>query len=156
MLLLQRFRCSCRQMRAFKNPVRCLAVPDQGVAREFHAVLHSELHKRISRRPVIAILARAGMDVHPLHLVLGHYVIELRLHQRPIRRHLLHAAPPALASGHAAVHRCADLEIRLVGLFERGGILRSGVQGTEGDKAGGGEQAEMERSGHEKWRSVQA
>ena len=34
------------------------------------------------------------MEVHPFHLILGHDMIKLRLHERHIAFHLLFAPPP--------------------------------------------------------------
>ena len=106
-------------MIAFKNPVRSLAVPHQRVAGQLHVVLHTELHKRIRCRPVVAFFAGPGMKASPVHLVLGYHLIELRFHKRNIGDYLLCAAAKALPRGHRAIDRRADFEVLLVSVFER-------------------------------------
>ena len=99
-------------------------MPNEGVPGQFHVVLGSKIHKGVRRSPVITVFPRAGMQVHPLHLVLGYDLIELRLHQRDVRFDLIVTAPPAFAGGHTTVDARSYFEVRLVGVLERGGMLR--------------------------------
>lgn len=107
-------------MRALKNPIRSLAVPDQRVARQLHIVLDSELHKGVGSRPVIAFFPGPRMQAHPFHLILGHHVIELSPHKRHVGFHLLFAPPEASPSSHRPIDCGADFEMILVGVFEGG------------------------------------
>ena len=96
---------------AGEDPVRGLAVPDQGMADDLHAVGDGEVHEGVRAGEVVAVPSLAGMDQLPLHVVLRGDLVELRLHQRHLGGDLLRRASERCAADVAAVEGGADREV---------------------------------------------
>src|SRR5579863_8226285 len=63
--------CSRWRIRARKDPIWRLAVPDERVSHNKHVVLDAEVHISVGGREIITIAAFSRLDERPLQIILG-------------------------------------------------------------------------------------